>query len=230
MARSFTKIVAFAFVLVFTFGLTRTTFAQDNTDNSVIKPLTAQGSAAFLFTITGLGEFGIGSPGIGGDTAGPILFGVGGKWYISDDLALRVLASLRTHSGDPSLPDSTSAKPSSTEFGIGVGVEKHFRPLYSTSPYVGAQVSFADASTDNGATGNAEFKTSSSTFGVAVLAGFDWFFTRGMAAGAEMALGFNSTSNSHTEPTETGTTTVNGQSVTTIALATGGDVHLVVYF
>ncbi|MFI5201369.1 MAG: outer membrane beta-barrel protein [Candidatus Kapaibacterium sp.] len=230
MARSFTKIVAFAFVLAFTFGIARTSRAQD-ADKDVIKPLTAQGSAAFMFTISGLGSFGIGSPGLGSDTAGPILFGVGGKWYLADDLALRVLLALHTHSGNPNYPDSSSVKPSSTQFGIGVGVEKHFRPLYSTSPYVGAQISFADQSTDNGASGNAEFKTSSSTFGVAALAGFDWFFTKGIAAGAEMALGFSTTSNSTTGPSESGSSvTANKQSVTNIALATGGDVHLVVYF
>lgn len=227
MARSFTKIVAFAFALTFVFGMARTTRAQ-TTDNGVIQPLTAQGSAAFLFTINGLGSFGIGAPALG-DTAGtaaPFLFGVGGKWFLSDDLALRVLLGFDSHSGTPTVPDSTSAKQSSTAFGIGVGIEKHFRPLYSTSPYVGAQVSFASHSTDNGASGDQEEKTSASTFGVTALAGFDWFFTHGIAAGAEVGLGFASTSNSVT----VGSKTSSYQSVANISLATGGDVHLVVYF
>jgi hypothetical protein len=228
MSRFFSKIIASAFVLAFTFGLARTSFAQD-ADKDVIRPLTAQGSAAFMFTINGLGSFGIGSPAVGSDTvngAGPLVFGVGGKWFFSDDMALRVLLAFNTRSGDHSLADTNSTKPSQSQFGIGAAVEKHFRPLYSTSPYAGLQVSFASASQDNGGSGNAERKFSSSTFGVAALAGFDWFFTRGIAAGAEMALGFTSTSNSAT----VGSTTSNAQSVTTIALATGGDVHLVVYF
>ncbi|HET6402033.1 MAG TPA: hypothetical protein VFH95_11620 [Candidatus Kapabacteria bacterium] len=220
MARSFTKIVAFAFVLTFTFGIARTSLAQ-TTDNGVIQPLTAQGSAAFIFNLAGVGTFGFQGPSIG-----PLTSGVGAKYYISDDLALRILAGLNTTSGSPDVPDSTSAKQSSTDFGIGVGIEKHFRPLYSTSPYVGAQVSFGSSSTDNGQSGELEEKTSSSTFNVGLLAGFDWFMTKGMALGGEMNLGFSSTSHSNT----VGTLTTSDQSVTDIALATGGSVHFLVYF
>jgi hypothetical protein len=231
MSRSFTKILALAFVLAFTFGIARTSVAQD-ADKDVNRPITAQGSAAFMFTINGLGSFGIGSPAIGGDTAGPILFGVGGKWFFADDMALRVLLGFNSRSGNSGNPDSSSAKPTQTQFGIGVGVEKHFRPLYSTSPYAGLQISFADQSTDDGAAGTAtdqEKKTSSSTFGVAALAGFDWFFTRGLALGAEMTLGFSSSSNSTTIAAGS-SKTFDSQGVSVIALATGGNVHLVVNF
>lgn len=221
MARSFSKIAALAFVIAFSIGLSRTSFAQDNSNDHVIRPLTAQGSAAFIFDLAGIGTFGFGGPSIG-----PLSSGVGMKYYISDDLALRVLAGLSTTSGNSANPDSASAKPSTTNFGIGVGVEKHFRPLYSTSPYVGAQISFGDASDDNGQSGNAEVKHSSSSFNVGVLAGFDWFMTQGMALGGEMNLGFTSTSSS----TTAGSTTVNNQSVTAISLATGGNVHFLVYF
>ncbi|HET6400842.1 MAG TPA: outer membrane beta-barrel protein [Candidatus Kapabacteria bacterium] len=224
MARSFTKIVAFAFVLTFVFGMARTSRAQ-SADNGVIQPLTAQGSAAFIFNLAGIGTFGFGGPSIG-----PLTSGVGLKYYISDDLALRILAGLNTTSGMAN--DTNAAKPSTTNFGIGVGVETHFRPLYSTSPYVGAQISFGSSSDDNGESGNGsetsppEVKHSSSTFNVAVLAGFDWFMTKGMALGGEMNLGFTSTSSS----TTIGSTTTNNQSMTGIGLATGGDVHFLVYF
>ncbi|HEX5316543.1 MAG TPA: hypothetical protein VFX22_07830, partial [Candidatus Kapabacteria bacterium] len=78
----------------------------------------------------------------------------------------------------------------------------------------------------------AENKTSNSTFGVQALAGFDWFFTRGLCLGGEVSLGFASTSSSKTGSNEAGTASVTTtyQSVTTIALATGASVHLNVYF
>ena len=79
---------------------------------------------------------------------------------------------------------------------------------------------------DNGQSGNADSKSSSSTFGVAALAGFDWFFTRGLCLGGQVALGFASSSGSSTSE---GTTT-DMQSATTIALYTLTSVHLNVFF
>lgn len=229
MARSFTKIVAFAFVLTFVFGIARTSRAQD-ADKDVIKPLTAQGSAAMIFELSGIGTFGIGGPGILGFSSSA----VGMKYFMADNMALFVLAGLNTTSGTPgnTTPDSTSAKPSATTFGIAAGIQDHFRPLYSTSPYVGGMVSFASTSSNDGESGNSERKTSASTFGVQALAGFDWFFTQGLCLGGEVSLGFASTSSSATGPNEgaTGSVTTNYQSVTTIALATGASVHLDVYF
>lgn len=227
MARSFTKIVAFAFVLSFAFGMARALRAQD-ADKDVIKPLTEKGSAAMIFELSGIGTFGIGGPGILGFSSSA----VGAKYFMADDMALFVLAGLNRTSGSPANLDSVSAKPSTTSFGIAAGIQDHFRPLYSTSPYVGGMVSFASNSTDDGGSGNAENKTSSSTFGIQALAGFDWFFTRGLCLGGEVSLGFASTSNSKTGPNEgkTASVTTKYQSVTTIALATGASVHFDVYF
>ncbi len=95
MSRSFTKIVSLAFVLTFTFGVVRTSFAQD--DNT-IHPMTKQGNMAMIFELAGIGTFGFSGPGIMG-------FGmpaVGAKYFISDDMALFVLAGLNTTSGSDS--------------------------------------------------------------------------------------------------------------------------------
>ncbi len=219
MSRSFSKIVTCAFVLAFVFGVARTSFAQE--DNSIIRPITKQGSAAMIFELAGIGTFGFSGPGILG-------FGmpaVGGKYYVSDDMDIFVLAGLNSSSGSDSIASTQSAKPSSTDFGIAAGVQAHFRPLYSTSPYVGGVVSFGSHSDDEGLSSN-DVKHSSSTFGIAALAGFDWFFTHGLCLGGEMTLGFRSTSSSQTVE---GTTT-DSQGTTVIALATNASVHLNVYF
>jgi hypothetical protein len=220
MVRFFRKIAVFALGLGFILAAASTTRAQEEKD--VIPPITRQGSAAMIFELGGLGTFNLGGPSIGPFVSSA----VGMKYFISDGMALFVLAGLNTSSGSANVPDSISAKQSSTTFGIAAGVQAHFRPLYSTSPYVGGQVSFSSTSTDNGDTGSFVHKTSSSQFGVAALAGFDWFFTHGLCLGGEMSLGFTSTSTSSTSASKT----TNEQSITQIALATGASVHLDVFF
>jgi hypothetical protein len=220
MSRSFTKIVAFAFVLTFTFGVARTSFAQDD---NVIHPITKQGSYAMIFELAGIGTFGFTGPGILGYNAMPA---VGAKYFLSDDMALFALVGLNTSSGSDSVASSVSAKQSSTAFGIAAGFQMHTRPVYSTSPYWGAMVSFGSSSTDNGGSGDADVKTSNSAFGVAAIAGFDWFFTHGMALGGDVSLGFKSTSGSET--VDGSTTDAQGTSV--ISIMTNASVHLNVFF
>ena len=221
MVRFFRRIAVFALGLSFVLAAAPSTRAQD-AEKDVIQPITRAGSAAMIFEFGGLGTFNLGGPAIGPFVSSA----VGMKYFISDGMALFVLAGLGTSSGRANVPDSISAKQSSTTFGIAAGVQAHFRPLYSTSPYVGGQISFSSSSTDNGDTGIFVSKASSTQFGVAALAGFDWFFTRGLCLDGEMSLGFTSTSTSTTG----GSKTTNEQTVTQIALATGGSVHLDVYF
>ena len=213
MSRNITRIVASLFVLGLTLGITGSSRAQDNAGkDEIIRPITKQGSAAFVLTLGGLGTFNIGAPSING-----MMSGVGVKYFLADDMALRILLGF-ANSSSPSTAD-TSSTLSTTTFGIGAGVEWHFRPLYSTSPYVGAQIGFSSTSSD--VTKDATDKTTA--FSVTAIAGFDWFFTHGIAAGAEMGLGFQSN----------GGTKTNGASKTstsTISLATNPNVHLVVYF
>lgn len=220
MKRSLTMYAAALLVLV---GLSTSLRAQTN-ENDIIRPITKSGSAAFLFTLQGLGTFGIGAPSIGtGDNA--VVAGAGMKYYFQDDMALRLLLAFNNSSHKTS-DSSSSAKPGETNFGIGAGIEYHFRPLYSTSPYIGGQISFSQHATDNDVSGAGSKKTKDNSFGVAALAGFDWFFTRGLAVGAEYSLGFATVGGSVTN----GSTTTDNPTDTYISLAGGGNVHMVVYF
>src|SRR3569623_883316 len=122
------SIVRFCGALVIVLGLARVSFAHESTDNDIIRPITKQGSAGFLFAINGIGTFGISAPGIGfGNNA---QYGVGMRYYLADDLALRVLLAFQNASTDSNTLNGTP-KSSSTSFGIGAGIEHHFRPLYS---------------------------------------------------------------------------------------------------
>jgi len=219
MSRNINRFVASLFVLGLALGLANTSRAQDTKDE-VIRPITKQGSAAFMFTINGLGTFGIGAPAINGGSVAATS-GVGVKYFLADEMALRVL--LGFNSSTSQSPADTSKTLSSSTFGIQAGVEMHFRPLYSTSPYAGLQVGYSMTSSDAAGSGSTTVTDKNSAFGVMAFAGFDWFFTRGIAVGAEMGLGFQSN----------GGTKTNGASKTstsTIALATNPSVHAVVYF
>jgi opacity protein-like surface antigen len=217
MLRSFTKSVL---TLLMVAGLTTISIAQDTDD--MARPITKSGSAAWIFSINGLGDFGIGGNDVEtGDDNDPVL-AAGFRAFISDGLAIRALVGFQTESsGEKS---ATTASESSTELGIAAGVEVHTGPLYSISPYFGGQVSFGMG----GHTTESESNTveeSHSQFGIAALAGFDWYFTKGIFLGAEYTLGFASKSSSSTS----GGTTTDAPSSSTIGIGSG-NVHLGVHF
>jgi len=233
MVRSFAKILGAAVIVL---GLANAAHAQTEPAD-IIRPLTKAGSAAFLFTLGGFGTFNVGAPPVGTVTNGGVavtVAGAGMKYFISDDLALRVLLAFgNTSSGADSL---ATGKVVGTNFGIGAAIEYHFRPLYSTSPYVGGGVNFAmgnQTTTRKVGTADQDTKISGTQLGVGVFAGFDWFFTRGLAIGAEYGLGFTTNSASTTVPNGSGgTTTIDSPSSSAITLALNGSasVHAVVYF
>jgi hypothetical protein len=211
MLRSITKLVAAAVIVLGFAGA-----AQAQTEADIIRPLTKQGSAAMMFTLGGIGTFGIGGPSVG-----PV-GGAGMKYFFSDDMALRVLIGTQN-----------TGKEVSTNLGIGAGVEWHFRPLYSTTPYVGAQLTFATQSRTNttgfGTTAkpDVDVKNSQTDIGVGLFAGFDWFFTRGLALGGEVNAGFSTGSSATTNGSNV---EITNPRTTNISVGTSGSVHLIVYF
>ncbi len=229
-------IVLLAFVGTFGLSIGLVTSARAQEKDDWTKPITKQGSAALLFTINGLGSFNVGAPGLGPVPAAitgnfsesspsdsmATLMGAAFKYFVSDDLAVRILLGFN-HSSRKAL-DTSSFAPGQTLWGIGAGAEMHFRPLYSTSPYVGAQITLASSSTDEPT--NKDITYSGSAFGVEAFAGFDWFFTRGLAVGAEGGLGWMSSSFTSTLKGKD----TKGPVMSNIALATNGNVHVVVYF
>jgi hypothetical protein len=223
MSRLITRLCATAMLL----GVAFTAQAQDAKDDYA-RPLTRQGSAAFILTLKGLGDFGLSGPEIAHTTASNVIYGIGTKYYVADDIALRVL--LGFNSTSESVTDSDKVNTTTSALGVGVGAEYHFRPLFSTSPYIGVQVGFGSSSVTtpvNRTDSTTTTKSSHSAFSVGAIAGFDWFVTRGIAVGAEMSLGFSSMSGTHTD---SGGKDTDLPSKTTIAIATRPSVHLLVYY
>jgi hypothetical protein len=229
MSRFLLRSCATLLVVASLVGMSR---AQDN--DNIIRPSTKAGSAAWVFSFGGLSTMGMGSVPITTANNTPVV-GAGYKYYLSDDMALRaVLGFATTSSGDEDPTKDPSGKSTSTNYGIAVGIEMHTHAVYSTSPYFGAQLSFGGASSDNKKTpsggSTTENKNSGTTFGIGVLAGFDWYFTRGLAVGAEYMLGFSSMSSSTTTSSGGTSTTTDAPSSSAIGISNAGNVHLVVHF
>ncbi len=222
MSRSFVK---FVFTLLIIVGVTNISRAQD--EANITRPSTKAGSAAWIFSFGGLSDLGMKAMPIGLGTVGAT--GIGYKYYLSDDMALRARLGFATSSsGADTL---STGKISLLNYGIAVGVELHTRPVYSTSPYFGAQLSFAgNSSTTTNKTGTTSFesKSSGSSLGIGVFAGFDWYFTHAIAVGGEYSLGFTTNSSSSPNPSTSGAT-IDNPSSSSIGISSG-NVHLVVHF
>lgn len=251
MTRSITK---FAAACLVTLGLASASYAQG--DNDIIRPITTSGSAAFIFSLNGLGDFNIGGPLVGATalpesinadgtsgtmtaTGGSLVVpGIGMKFFVSDNTALRLALAFRLYEdGKEDVGASAVGGPGKVQrntTGINLGAEYHFRPLYSTSPYIGALISFV---TDNHKrvytpTPNNTQTTNlkSTSFGVGAVGGFNWFFTRGIAIGAEYGLGFTTTSSVVELPQNPNKTDEPVNTDVGLGIGGGGAVHLVVYF
>ncbi|MFI5264019.1 MAG: hypothetical protein ACHQM6_05855, partial [Candidatus Kapaibacterium sp.] len=223
MSRFFMKLALSVLLVV---GFTSVSFAQD--DANMAHPNTKAGSAAWMFSFGGLSTLGLNSFAINNNFTSGGVAAAGWKYYLSDDMALRALLGFTTgSSGADTLPGGHN---SATAFGIGVGIELHTHAVYSTSPYFGAQVSFGMGSNDQTFKAGTETKTSGSSFGIGVLAGFDWYFTKGIAVGGEYMLGFSSASSSTTiTPNGGSAKTVDNPSSTSIGISSAS-VHLIVHF
>jgi opacity protein-like surface antigen len=218
MSRTFIKFVASLFLIA---GFAAASFAQG--EENITRPITKSGSMALMFDIGGFGTFGLGGMFIGQSDMDDIdtkIYGVGAKYYISDNNAIRLLLAFSSHSGgEPSGQTVTS----SSTLGIAAQYEYHVGPLYSTSPYFGGGISYASTSASSTPSSGTKATTSYSQFGVTAVAGFDWYFTRGLALGAEYHLGYFGNSESNT-PSKGDTA-----SPSNIGLGGGAEVHLVVH-
>jgi hypothetical protein len=117
--------------------------------------------------------------------------------------------SFSTGGGVPELDKKTSGM----TFSIRPGYEKHFAGTEKLSPYIGAELAFTlvtdKVEEDNLATNGTntapatdyvvltttkEGEKGSTTFGVNLIAGFDYYFAKNLSLGAEFGFGFSTTS------------------------------------
>jgi outer membrane protein W len=169
------------------------------------------------------------------------------RYFKSSDMAFRVGFSVSSSSNTTLEMDNTQSvngtqsevelEDKTSTFGLSInpGVEKHFEGTDRLSPYVGAVLNFAMTSTtatdqsvqatpgNDGVTDmskevyEGETTDGTTTFGLNLVIGTDWYFSKSIYMGTEVGFGFSSTSNADTEqssdyPDSETVTTPNGGS------------------
>ena len=158
------------------------------------------------------------------------------RYFSSSTMAFRL--GLSVTSSSVTTPDfKTVTTPNDVEledktstfgFSFNPGIEMHLEGTDRLSPYYGAEILFSSVSTtgidqelaDPTKTTSYESETTggSSTFGMNLLIGADWYFTKSMYMGTEVGFGFASVNTKDDETTNPGgsgnptATVVNGSS------------------
>lgn len=195
-------------------------------------PKTKEGDKAWLFTLGGFSNLG----------AGNFQGGVGYKWYLNDGNAIRIglgfgMQNTTDKYQGPANVAFADRKISTTGFSISPGYLHSMAISGPINAYIGGQVSYAMVtSTDENPGYNAGYKNKETTsaFGIAALAGVEWFAWSNISFGAEYQLGFVSTSGTFENTVPSPGTSTSGDSPSTTAVGissvTGGNLTLSVYW
>ncbi len=142
-----------------------------------------QGDKAVLFNFTGLSTLSLNA----------YQGGIGGKYFISDGLAVRAMLLFgldnRTTNSSPQFTDDLLS------LGIGGGLEYHLPLASRISPYLGGVFSFLTSAETVNPGGT---KISSTSFGLGGIGGIEYFFNQNLSLSAEYQFGLSSTSGSKT--------------------------------
>ncbi len=187
---------------------------------------TKEGDKAWLFTLSGLSNLGVG--GYNG--------GLGLLYYLSDDLGLTAGLGFSTSSTTTKAPaGSGGADQKESSLGLTLSPGVRFN-LASSGPIVGyagigVLVGIANETTENpNHVSGDKVETSSTSIGAAVTLGAEWFAWSNVSLGASYSLAFT-TSSGKVKTTSGGTTTEqDAPSTTTIATTPSGTFTLSIYW
>ena len=231
------KIIMFLAIIIIAGSAT----AQNNNNAFVSK-----GKKAILFSFSGLGDL----------NADAYNGGIGGKYFISDNLALRLgvqfnYESETTPANETETENGLDGDKSSTQFGINAAAEYHLTNS-RISPYVGGGASYTSFSSeqfnrivwDKSYTGlvekNTFEKSGVSTFQIYAIAGIEVFIVQWLSLAAEYQFGYSSESEGEnkrsislvqgSDPAYPNVTTLKNPSESSIGFRTGGALTLSIYF
>ncbi len=145
------------------------------------------GDKALLFNFSGLGTLNL------GEYQG----GIGGKYFLSNGMAVRGMLLLgvnnTTNKGSAGFTDATD---NIFSFGLGAGLEYHLPIASSVSPYLGGALTFTTSSekyTPSVFTGGTATtaKTSATSFGIGAIGGVEYFFNQNISLSAEYQFGLS---------------------------------------
>jgi len=202
------------------------------------KPLTYSGNKALLFDLGGLANLALGN--YGG--------GLGVRYYIANDLALRLSLGFTTSSQTSKNTQSplpanrvAESKLTSTEFTVGPAVTYNIARTSTVVAYVGGMLSYTTASdkregnsaslAENFDAGES-FRQSSRTIGFAGLLGVEWWPWENISFSGEYRLGYGHSSSEQESTTSAASVTVDGPTTNGFGLgsANSGALTLSVYF
>jgi len=157
------------------------------------EPKTKTNDRAFLFSISGLGTFNIGGLPVANiyqNSTKINLVGIGMKYYIADNMALRGGLNFHYDKTDKaSTADSIII--SNTYFGFAPGIEYHFVNTGSVTAYVGGEVMFGMTNYKSAPVHQTETGESGTLIGVGGLFGVEFFPWDNISLGAEYKLSFS---------------------------------------
>ncbi len=169
---------------------------------------TKAGTKAMVFQFSGLSDLGLGR----------YSGGVGLRYYMSDDMALRPGVQIG-YSKFKDKSDDPEVETTMMNVGANITVEKHFTGGKSISPYVGAQVGVAYGQ-DKDTAGDVEVKDKLMSFGVGGVLGFEWGFTESLTLGGEYNLGLRIASHKVEATTDSTTETTTDESGMSLGIGT----------
>ena len=187
-------------------------------------PMTSQGDKALTFSINGLGNFGVSGLSTASVSGYGTLYGAGGKYFVSQDMAFRGVVSFNSNS-TTTKTQAGDNKSSTTSFGFAPGLEWHMAAAGAVSPYWGIMANFGMVKNTQTPAGGTETSQSGTVFGADLMMGAEWYAWDGVSFNAEYQLGFSTTSTK----ANSGTGDVDGPSYTNFGIqswAVGINVYL----
>jgi hypothetical protein len=173
------------------------------------------GEGSLNFTIYGFGSFGLNGPLVGttpqGNTLGDTLigslfelfgesyahpvWGVGGTYFVADNIAIRLALGFNSISNSTPINDSVDAKDSKFTFGIAPALQIHLVNAGPVTAFTGVALSFATSSISKGEDSLEQTSTQTS-FGGGPILGAEFFPWDNISLGVESQFGvtINSTS------------------------------------
>jgi opacity protein-like surface antigen len=202
------------------------------------KPVTNAGAKALLFDLGGLASL----------SAGNYQGGLGAKYYIAQDMAIRLSLGFRTstetekNTQNP-LPTNRLAesKLTSTAFTIAPAFTYNVAKTSTVAAYVGGMLSFTTAedkregnntSLNVGYDSGESYRESTTSWGVAGILGVEWFPWENISFSGEYRLGYTSSSGETESTTTAATTTIDGPDSSQFGLgsANSAALTLAIYF
>ncbi|WKZ68116.1 MAG: outer membrane beta-barrel protein [Melioribacteraceae bacterium] len=192
----------FKVIILLTFYSSVILFAQANENYNGIEPEVYAGSKALVFSYTPF-QSDLGGENVSATQSSTgnnfellAIQGIGIKYFTSKHISLLLGFGFGTGSSKYKADDGTEYETTGTYVGVGFDINYHFASLYNISSYLGLNLNYGGTYAENRENYLQQSRDdyteeySSSSFGVGMNLGFEWFFTEGISLGGKYTIGF----------------------------------------